>query len=93
MPCGGPPGGGGSTPGVGADPVNRWIGFFGATPATQAAALAPLDASATGGVAANALVDVGGSFAQATLNNNFASLAAKVDALIAALKRHGLMAS
>ena len=82
-----------ATPLVVADPVNQWIGFFGATPATQAAALVPLDASTTGGVAANSLVDVGGSFAQATLNNNFASLAAKVDALIAALKRHGLMAS
>ncbi len=81
------------TPLVVADPVNRLIGFFGAVPATQAQALTLLDASANGGVASNSLADVGGSFSQATLNNNFASLAAKVDALIVALKRHGLMAS
>ena len=75
------------------DPVAHLIGFFGSTPATQAPALTPLDASALGGTAADVLADVGGSFSQATLNNNFASLAAKVDALIAALKRHGLMSS
>jgi len=33
------------------------------------------------GTANNALVDVGGSFTQATLNDNFATLAAKIDAL------------
>ena len=81
------------TPLVVADPVNRLIGFFGAVPATQAPALTLLDASANGGGTSNSLADVGGSFSQATLNNNFASLAARVDALIVALKRHGLMAS
>lgn len=75
-----------------ADPVNRLIGFFGATPSTQAPALTPLTASA-GGTASDSLADVGTSFSQSTLNNNFASLTAKVDALIAALKRQGLMAS
>ncbi len=84
--------GGSATPLVVADPVNRLIGFFGATPSTQAPTLTPLTASA-GGTASDSLTDVGTSFSQATLNNNFASLTAKVDALIAALKRHGLMAS
>ncbi len=75
-----------------ADPVNVLIGFFGAAPASQAPALTPLAASPSG-VASDTLADVGQSFSQTVLNNNFASLAAKVDALIAALKRHGLMGS
>jgi hypothetical protein len=37
----------------------------------------------TGGTAGNALSDVGSAFSQATLNNNFASLARKVNMLIA----------
>ena len=76
-----------------ADPINRLVGFFGATPASQAAALTPLVGERPSGVASDTLADVGTSFSQATLNNNFASLAAKVDALIVALKRHGLMGS
>ena len=84
--------GGGNAPLVVADPVNRLIGFFGATASTQAPSINSLTAS-TGATASDSLADVGTSFSQATLNNNFASLAAKVDALIAALKRHGLMAS
>ena len=75
-----------------ADPVNHLISFFGVAPAGQAATLNPLTASG-GGTVSDIVADVGNSFSQATLNNNFASLAAKVDALIATLKRHGLMAS
>ena len=75
-----------------ADPINRLLGFFGASPASQAPVLTPLTAIG-GGVATDSLADVGTSFSQTTLNNNFASLAAKVDALIVALKRHGLMGS
>jgi hypothetical protein len=74
-----------------ADPIHGLIGFFGATPASQASALTPLTSSS--GVASNTLADVGTAFSQSVLNNNFASLASQVDALIAALKRHGLMAS
>jgi hypothetical protein len=74
------------------DPVNHLIGFFGTTPATQAAPLTALTDS-TGGTAGTTLANVGTSFSQATLNNNFASLAATVNALVAALKRHGLMSS
>ena len=81
-----------TSPVVVADPINQLIGFFGATPATQAPALPPLRFP-TGSATTNTLADVGSSFAQETLNNNFASLAAKVDALIVALQRHGLMAS
>ena len=75
-----------------ADPVNQLVGFFGATPASQAPALTTL-VSGSPGVASDTLADVGASFSQSVLNNNFASLAAKVDALIATLKRHGLMGS
>lgn len=74
------------------DPVNALIGFFGATPATQAARVTALTDS-TGGTAGTTLANVGTSFSQATLNNNFASLAATVNTLVAALKRHGLMSS
>jgi hypothetical protein len=81
-----------STPLIVADPTNELIGFFGASPASQAAKLNSL-ASNSPGVASDSLVDVGTAFSQPALNNNFASLAAKVDALIAALQRHGLMGS
>ena len=74
-----------------ADPTKQVLGFFGATPASQTPTLTPL-AFPAGLTATDTLADVGGSFSQATLNNNFASLAVKVDVLIAALQRHGLMA-
>jgi hypothetical protein len=80
------------TPVLSLDPTNQLIGFFGTAAATQAPRLNPLTDS-TGGTASDVLSNVGASFSQATLNNNFASIAAKVDALIAALKRHGLMSS
>lgn len=83
---------GSSAPVVVADPVNHLLGFFGAPPASQARVLSPL-APGPAGVPSDSLADVGGSFSQAVLNDNFASLAAKVDALIAALKLHGLMGS
>ncbi len=79
------------TPLVVADPAKWLIGFFGAPPVSQAPALTPLSGSP--GAASDTIGDVGPSFSQGVLNNNFASLAAKVDAVIAALKRHGLMGS
>ncbi len=72
--------------------MNQLIGFFGTTPSTQAARVTALTDS-TGGTAGTTLVNVGTSFSQATLNNNFAALAATANALVAALKRHGLMSS
>ena len=75
-----------------ADPIQGLIGFFGAPPASQAPSLNYL-ASSSPGIASDSLADVGSTFSQNVLNNNFASVAAKVDALIAALRRHGLMAS
>ena len=75
-----------------ADPVNGLIGFFGVAPASQAASLVPLT-STSAGVASNSIADVGSTFSQSVLNNNFASVVSKVDALIATLKRHGLMGS
>ncbi len=81
-----------SSPLLVADPINLLIGFFGATPASQAPVLTPLLDSTTG-VASDTLADAGPTFSQSVLNDNFASLAAKVDGLISALKRHGLMGS
>ena len=70
------------------------VGFFGVTPATQAASLAAIVDSTTGVVSATGtLADVGSSYSQAQIDANFATLGAKVNALIAALKRHGLMSS
>ena len=84
-----------STAVVVADPINRLIGFFGATPATQAPALPPLRFPA-GSTTSDTIADVGSSFSQQTLNNNFASLAAKVDRAdhrLAASRAHGQLAS
>jgi hypothetical protein len=74
------------------NPDGPSVGFFGTTPATQATAVAALTDSSTG-TASNTIADVGSSFSQAQIDNNFAALTAKVNALIAAMKRHGLMAS
>lgn len=56
----------------------------------QAATVAAL--TATTGTADGTVADVGASFSQATLNNNFRDLSDKVNELIAALKAAGLMA-
>jgi hypothetical protein len=74
-----------------ADPTAGTVGFFGNAGATQAATVAALVDSSTG-VAGNTISDVGTAYNQATLNSVHASLAAKVNALIAAVKRFGLMA-
>ena len=47
----------------------------------------------TGGTADGTLDDAGASYTQATLNNNFAELATKVNAILAALRAHGLIES
>jgi len=56
----------------------------------QAASVTALTNS--NGTADNTIADVGASFNQATLNNNFRDLSDKVNAIIAALKAAGLMA-
>lgn len=68
------------------------LGFFGTTPQTQATAVTAL-VNSTGGTAGGTISDVGSSFSQSTLNNNLASLTAKVNDILDALKRHGLMAT
>jgi hypothetical protein len=80
------------TPVAVADPVNGLIGFFGTTPATQAASVVALSITAPG-TPSNTIGDVGSTYSQTNINTNFVSLATKVDALITALKRHGLMGS
>lgn len=56
----------------------------------QASTVAALTAAA--GTADGTVADVGASFNQATLNNNFRDLADKTNEIIAALKAAGLMA-
>ena len=74
------------------NPNAQAVGFFGVTPASQAPALAPVVDNSTG-TASNTIVDVGTTFSQVQIDANFATLAARVNALIVALKRHGLMSS
>ncbi|WP_045562985.1 hypothetical protein [Streptomyces sp. FxanaA7] len=56
----------------------------------QAAAVTAL--TNANGTADGTIADVGASFNQATLNNNFRDLSDKVNAIITALKNAGLMA-
>lgn len=58
---------------------------------TQAAAIVNLTDSTTG-TANDTLTDVGGAFVQATLNNNFADIAAKINGILAALRGAGIIA-
>ncbi len=83
---------GSTTPVLTADPNARTVGFFGVTPAGQAQALAAIVDNTTG-TASNTLADVGPSYSQAQIDANFATLAAKVNALAAAMKLYGLMSS
>lgn len=75
-----------------ADPTKAAIGFFGVAPQTQAPSLSPLT-DATTGVAGGTIQNVGTTFSQSILDNNFASLVAQINALTTALKRHGLMST
>lgn len=50
----------------------------------------PQTLTAATGTASLTIADVGGSFAQATLNNNFRSLAEQVNLITAALRKAGL---
>ncbi len=56
-------------------------------------ATAIADLAMTVGTADNTLADVGGSFSQTTLNNNMRDLGEKVNAILAALRAAGIVAS
>ena len=56
------------------------VGLNGATPVARAAAIGQITDS-TSGTADGTLQNVGASFNQTTLNNNFADLAAKINAI------------
>ena len=74
--------------------ASRPSGSSAPTPATQAPALAALtDGTRPGRAADDARRRRAPRSRRRRSNNNFATLAAKVNALIAALKRHGLMSS
>ena len=66
--------------------INAWENLLG----SQQAAIADVTDS-TGGTADGTLADVGATYTQATLNNNFADLAEKVNEILAALRAHGLI--
>lgn len=61
------------------------------TRVTKQATIANLTDSTTG-VADGTVADVGAAFSQVTLNNNFADLAQKVNAILTALRNAGVIA-
>ena len=66
------------------------LGFFNAGPVVQRGAIANLTAAS--GTADGTVDDVGASFNQTTLNNNFQEMATKVNALATALRDLGFIA-
>ena len=58
----------------------------------QQSAIASLTDSTTG-TANDAVADVGAAFSQATLNNNFADVTAKINAILAALRAAKIIAT
>jgi hypothetical protein len=71
--------------------ANDKIGFYGAAPVTRRSDAGALTDNTTG-AADGTVADVGAAFNQATLNNNFADLIDKINALRTALRDLGLMA-
>lgn len=57
---------------------------------TQASAITNLTDSTTG-TADNTVADVGAAFSQATLNNNFADIIAKVNGILNAIRGAGII--
>lgn len=72
------------------DTTAATVGFFGNVGATQAASLTTFTNNTTG-TATDAIPDAGAAYNQATLNNIHSSIIIKMNSLIAAMKRHGLM--
>ncbi len=70
--------------------LNMKTGALSKANGTQAAAIVDLVSSA--GSADDTIADVGGAFNQTTLNNNFADLGAKFNALLAACRGAGIVA-
>lgn len=67
------------------------IGFFNVAPVAQQADVGALTDNTTG-TADGIVADVGAAFSQATLNNNFADLIAKINGIRTTLRNLGLMA-
>lgn len=65
-------------------------GFYNKAPTAQASDMVALTISA--GTPDNTVADVGASFNQTTLNNNFADLATKINTIRTVLRNLGLMA-
>ncbi|MEK6860587.1 MAG: hypothetical protein AABY07_01330 [Nanoarchaeota archaeon] len=70
--------------------ITQKLGFFNAGPVVQRGAIANLTAAS--GTADGTVDDVGASFNQTTLNNNFQEMATKVNALATALRDLGFIA-
>lgn len=71
--------------------TNAGIGVFGHAPAAQQADFGAF-ADNSGGADGDSVEDVGLLFSQATINDNFASVAAKINEIRAVLRAHGWMA-
>jgi hypothetical protein len=85
---------GGTSVGGGAQRIawnDTGIGFYTTAPVAQPTDIVALTDSTTG-TADNTVADVGAAFNQATLNNNFADLIAKINGLRTRLRTLGLMA-
>jgi hypothetical protein len=65
------------------------IGFFGATPVTQRSNIGSIT-DATGGSSSGSVNDVGLTYNQMTLNNNFATLVNRISNISAVLSTLGL---
>ena len=67
------------------------LGFWAATPVVQPSGAAQAALTSAAGTASTTVADVGASFSQATLNNNFASTLNLLNAIRSALVAAGLM--
>jgi len=67
------------------------VGLYGVSPVSQASSIGQLTDSTTG-TPSNTLIDVGLVFTQANINDNFASVLAKINALEDAMKNIGISA-
>jgi hypothetical protein len=74
------------------NPLTPAVGFFGVAPVAQRASIAALVNNTTG-AASNTMVDVGPTFSQSQIDANFSSVTTKINAILAALKAFGFVAT
>ena len=67
------------------------IGFFGATPVVQPSGAAQAQITSGAGTAGASTADVTATFTQTILNNNFATLVQRINAILTALVALGVI--